>query len=81
MFMLGFVPAMFYAGRKVVSPAIITAILLVLSGFGSWLAGPVFAPSSNPTPFGLYILFWVGIVVLVGVSGRWEARRQHRTIG
>ena len=70
MFILGFVPAMFYAGQKVVSPAIIVAVLLALSGVGSWLAGSVQAPSSTPTPFGLYILFWVGIVVLVGITGR-----------
>lgn len=78
MFFLGFVPAMFYAGQKVVSPAIIVAVLLILSGFGSWLVDSVRAPSSAPTPFGLYILFWVGIVVLVGITGRLELRRKQR---
>lgn len=81
MFFLGFIPAMFYAGRKVVSPAIIVAVLLVLSVLGSWMAGPVQAPRSGPTPFGLYILFWVGIVVLVGISGKVEARRKQRATG
>lgn len=81
MFVLGFVPAMFYVRRKVVSPAIIVAVLLVLSVFGSWSAGPVLAPSSNPTPFGLYILFWVGIVVIVVISGQWEFRRKQRATG
>lgn len=81
MFFLGFIPAMFYAGRKVVSPAIIVAVLLVLSVLGSWMAGPVQAPRSGPTPFGLYILLWVGIVVLVGIAGTLEARRNQRTTG
>lgn len=81
MFLLGFVPAVFYAGWKVVSPAIIVASFLVLSGFGSWLAGPVLGPSSNPTPFGLYVLFWGGIVLLAGITGRWEFRRKQRGTG
>lgn len=81
MFLLGFVPAVFYAGRKILSPAIIVAVLLVLSVVGSWVAGPVRAPSVSPAPFGLYILFWVGIVVLVGLSGRLELRRKQRAVG
>lgn len=81
MFLLGFVPALFYAGRKIISPAIIVAGLLVLSVVGSWVAGPVLAPRSVPTPFGLYILFWVGIVALGGISGGLESRRKQRAPG
>ena len=81
MFLLGFVPAVFYAGQKVVSPAIIVAVLLVLSGIGSWVTTSVRAPSAVPTPFGLYILFWVGTVVLISITGSVESRRKHRTIG
>lgn len=76
MFLLGFVPAVFYAGRRVVSPAIIVAGLLVLSSVWSWSTGSVRAPGAVPSPFGLYILFWVGIVALGGLAGRLELR--HR---
>lgn len=34
MLFLGFVPAGFYTGQKVVFPAIIVTVLLVLAGFG-----------------------------------------------
>ncbi|WP_139173382.1 MULTISPECIES: hypothetical protein [Halobacteriales] len=78
MFLLGFVPVLFYVGEKVISPAIIVAAFLLLSGFGSWLAGPVRPPSAVPTPFALYILLWVGVVALAGVTGRLEYRRKQR---
>jgi len=77
MFLLGFVPVLFYVGEKVISPAIIVAVFLLLSGLGSWLAGPVPAPSAVPTPFSLYILFWVGVVALAGVTGGLEYRRRE----
>ena len=79
MFLLGFVPVLFYLGEKVVSPALIVAVFLFLSGVGSWLAGPVRAPSAVPTPFGLYILFWAGVVVLASVTGGLEYRRKQRS--
>lgn len=78
---LGFVPAVFYAGWKVVSPAIIVAALVVLSGFGSVLVGKIRAPAGGPTPFGLYILAWVGVVVLVGVAGGVERNQNRRSTG
>lgn len=77
MFLLGFVPAMFYLGEKVISPAIIVAVSLLISGFSSWLAGPVRAPSAVPIPFALYILLWVGVVAIAGVSGGLEHRRKQ----
>jgi hypothetical protein len=79
MFLLGFVPVLFYVGEKVISSALIVAVFLPLSGVGSWLAGPVRAPSAVPTPFGLYILFWAGIVVLVSVTGGLEYRRKQQS--
>ncbi|WP_416839408.1 hypothetical protein [Haloferax sp. DFSO52] len=78
MFLLGFVPALFYVGEKVKSPAAIIAVLLLLSGLGSWLAGPVRPPSAVPTPFALYILSWIGVVALAGVIGGFEYRRKQR---
>ena len=78
MFLLGFVPVFFYVGEKLISPAIIIVVFLLVSGLGSWLAGPVRPPSAVPTPFGLYILLWVGVVALAGVIGRLEYRRKQR---
>lgn len=81
MFLLGFVPVLFYVGQQIVSPLIVVSILLLISGLGSWLMGPVRAPSAVPTPFALYILFWVGIVALAGLTGRVESRRKQRSTG
>jgi len=81
MFLLGFVPVLFYVGEGVVSPAIVVAVFLLVSGFGSWLAGSVRAPSAVPTPFALYILFWVGVVALAGLTGGVEYRRKQRATG
>ena len=78
MFLLGFIPVLFYVGEKVISPAIIVAVFLLLSGLGSWLAGPVRSPSAVSTPFGLYILLWVGVVALVSFTGKLEYRRKHQ---
>lgn len=78
MFLLGFVPVLFYVGKKAISPVIVVAGSLLLSGFGSWLAGPVRAPSAVPTPFALYILLWVGVVALAGLTGGVESRHKHR---
>lgn len=81
MFLLGFVPVLFYASEKVISPAIIVTVTLLLSGFASWLAGPAGAPSAVPTPFALYILLWVGVVALASISGGLEYRRKQRVTG
>ena len=79
MFLLGFIPALFYVGEKVISPAIIITVFLLISTLSSWLAGPIRPPSAVPTLFGLYILFWIGIAALAGVIGGFEYRRKQRT--
>lgn len=81
MFLLGFVPVLCYVGEKVISPAIVVAVFLLLTGFGSWLSGQVRAPTAVPTPFALYILFWVAIVPLAGLIGGWEYRRKQQVTG
>lgn len=72
MFALGFIPALFYFGKKFISPALVVTLLLLVTGVGSWQAGPVQAPVGGPTPFGIYILFWVLIVALAGLISRVE---------
>lgn len=81
MFLLGFVPVLFYVGKRIISPAIIVGVCLLGSAFGSWLATPVRAPAAIPTPFALYILFWVGVVALACLTGGLEFRRSHRATG
>lgn len=81
MFLLGFVPAAFYLGKRLVSPALVVAGVLALTIVGSWLAGPVRAPTGAPTPFGLYVLAWLGIVVVAGLAGVVERNRTQRATG
>ena len=81
MFLLGFVPILFYVGGRVISPVVLVALFLLVSAFGSWLGNTVRAPAAVPTPFALYILFWVGVVALAGLTGGLEYRRTHRATG
>jgi len=81
MFALGFVPVLFYVGQQFVSPAFVVGVSLLLSAFGSWLAGPARAPVGTPTPFGLYVLFWVGVVALAGLTGGVERKRRRGATG
>lgn len=69
MFVLGFVPALCYAGRRFIAPAVVVGGLLLLSTAASWVSGTVRAPAGTPTPFGFYILLWIGVVALAGVLG------------
>lgn len=78
MFLLGFVPAVFYSARRVVSPAVIISIALFLSGALSWQSGTVRAPAGAPTPFGLYLLSWIAIVTIASVVGRVESHRRFQ---
>jgi hypothetical protein len=81
MFVLGFVPALFYIGRKFISPAAVVGGLLLLSVLWSFLSGPVRAPAGTPAPFGFYILFWVGVVVLAGLVGGFEHKWKQPATG
>ena len=79
MFLLGFVPVLFYVGEKLIAPGIVVGVFLLFSGVGSWLMGAVRAPAAVPTPFALYILFWVGVVALASFTGGLEYRRKRQT--
>lgn len=79
MFLLGFVPAACYVGKRLVAPTVVIAGLLTLTVAGSWLVGPVRAPTGAPTPFGLYVLTWVAILALAGLAGVIELKRTRRT--
>lgn len=79
MFLLGFVPVLFYVGGRARSPLLVVAGCPFLAGAGSWATGPVLAPSAAPTPFALYVLLWVGIVAIATGTGGLELRRNRRT--
>lgn len=80
MFLLGFVPVRFYVDQRVVSAGFVVGGLLILSALGSWLGGPVEAPSATPSPFGFYVLGWVGVVALAWLTARVERRRRRGAI-
>lgn len=78
---LGAVPALFYVGRRAVSPAVVVALCLVVAGVGSWQTGPARAPVGGPTPFGIYVLGWVGVVGLAALLGTVERSWRRRAAG
>ena len=77
MFVLGFLPALFYVGQNYIFPAFVVSGSLFVSAIGSWQAGPVRAPVGGPTPFGVYVVFWVGVVVLAGLAAGFERTRKR----
>lgn len=81
LFLLGAVPAALYVEREVVSPGVIVVGLLVASTAATVVSGPARAPAGGPTPFGLYVLAWIGVLALAGLSARVEARRGRRLSG
>ena len=69
MFALGFVPGLLYAKWGSISPALLIGGLLLLSSYGTWtIVGDNLTPV-DPTPFGWYVLFWVGSIALITVVG------------
>lgn len=74
MFALGFVPGLLYAKWGSISPALLIGGLLFLSASGTWTIVRNNLTPVDPTPFGWYVLFWVGIIVLITVVGWGEVR-------
>jgi len=81
MFLLGFIPVLFYIGETVISPALVVGVFLVPSAILSWLSGPPRAPNASPSPFALYVLLWVVVLALAGFIGKFEYRRKRQTVG
>jgi hypothetical protein len=78
MFALGFVPGLLYAKWRTISPGVLIGGLLSLSAYGTWTIVSDGLTPVDPTPFGWYVLFWVGIVVLITIVGWGEMRLLHR---
>ena len=74
MFALGFVPGLVYARWRAVSPGLLVGGALLLSAAGTWTTVRDGLTPVDPTPFGWYVLLWVGIVGLSLVVGWIESR-------
>ena len=77
MFALGFVPVLYTAVHKCISPVLLVSILLIFSVHTEWHSSYAFG---GPRAFGLYIFLWVGIVLLAGLAGYIEVKLKHREI-
>lgn len=79
MFALGFVPGLLYARWRAISPGLLEGGLLTLSAYGTWTVVRDGLTPVDPTPFGWYVLLWVGIIVLISVVGWGEVRLFQRS--
>jgi len=81
MFLLGCVPGVLYARHRSVSPLLLVGGLLALSGVMTWQTIRTGATPVGPTPFGWYVLLWIGIAAVSGLVGGIEtALRRHDAI-
>lgn len=76
---LGFIPGVFYSGRNIILPAILTVVLLVVSGFRTWQIVSSGATPVDPTPYGWYILLWIGVVAAASLAGGLELKLRQRS--
>ena len=73
MFALRFVPVACSITQKSISPVLLVSASLIVSVYSEWQTqlSPSFA---GPGPFGMYILFWVGMVLFAGLAGYIEVK-------
>ncbi|MFQ3293548.1 MAG: hypothetical protein ACI9EZ_000944 [Halobacteriales archaeon] len=77
MFALGFIPGLLYAKWESISPGLLIGGLLSLSTYGTWATIDDGSTPVDPTPFGWYILLWVGVAILISGAGWAEMRRNQ----
>jgi len=77
MFALGFVPVLYSITQKSVSPVLLVSVLLIVSVYSEW-QGYFTSPVGGPGPFGVYILSWIGVVLLAGLAGVVERKLTQR---
>jgi len=77
MFALGFVPVACSITQKSISPVILVSVSLIVSVYTEWQVhqSPAFG---GPGFFGMYIIFWVGVVLLAGLAGYLEVKLKQR---
>ncbi|ELZ79614.1 hypothetical protein C455_08517 [Haloferax larsenii JCM 13917] len=69
MFVVGFVPAFLYARYRTFSPIVATGGLLGVTAFATWQTVQSGSTPVDPTPFGWYMLLWIGVLVLDAALG------------
>ena len=77
MFVLGFVPVLSSIRQKSISPVLLVSVLLIVSVYSEW-QGHFTSPFGGPGPFGVYILSWVGVVLLADLAGNVERKLKQR---
>lgn len=77
MFALGFIPVAYSTTQKSISPVLLVSVSLIVSVHTEWQAhlSPAFG---GPGFFGMYIIFWVGVVLLAGLAGYFEVKLKQR---
>ena len=79
MVLLGSIPGILYVRLHTVSPLLLVGSLLTLSTVLTWQTHRTGATPVDPTPFGWYILLWIGIVAVSGLIGGIETALRHRS--
>ena len=74
MFLLGVIPGLLYAKWKTISPGVLVGGMVCLSSYSTWNLVREGLTPVDPTPYGWYVLLWVGIAVVITVSGLVERR-------
>ncbi|MGM0372648.1 MAG: hypothetical protein ACQEQJ_09140 [Halobacteriota archaeon] len=69
MVLLGAIPGVCYATWRSVAPALLIGGSLCLSAAGTWAIVRDGLTPVDPTPFGWYVLLWVGIAVVATAAG------------
>jgi hypothetical protein len=79
MVLLGSIPGVLYVRLHTVAPLLLVGSLLTLSTVLTWHTHRTGATPVDPTPFGWYIILWIGIVAVSGLIGGIETALRHRS--
>jgi len=79
MFLLGCIPGILYVRYRSVSPLLLVGSLFSLTGVLTWQTIQTSATPVDPTPFGWYILLWIGIVATSGLIAGIETTFHYRS--
>jgi hypothetical protein len=79
MVLLGSIPGVLSVRLHTVSPLLLVGGLLTLSTVLTWQTHRTGVTPVDPTPFGWYVLLWIGIVAVSGLVGGIETALRHRS--
>ncbi|SEO92897.1 hypothetical protein SAMN04487948_10831 [Halogranum amylolyticum] len=79
--LLGALPAVAVATRRLRAPALVVAAAFTLSAYGTWSIVDSGLTPVDPTPFGWYLLGWplVAVAALLVGGGEYGLRRYRRS--